>query len=158
MGVNNSELIKEELIFLDYEASDKKDLITKMGIYAQSKGYVKESFLEAILKREDLYPTGLRGENLAIAIPHTDAIHINEPAVFFTRLKNTVKFKEMGIGVDDIDVQLVFMLLIKTPEDQVDMLSNLMGLFAKPDMAEILKNSTDKEEIYNTLVSIVSNN
>lgn len=151
----NSELVNEKLIFLDYEASDKEDLITKMTTYANDLGYVKDTFLEAILKRESVFPTGLRGENLTIAIPHTDAVHINNPGIFFTRLKDTVKFKEMGLGVDDVDVKLVFMLLIKNPKEQVSMLSNLMGIFSQPDKVEILTNSKDKDEVYNTLVEIV---
>lgn len=150
-----TEIVKEDLIFLDFEAKDKLDLIEKMATYAKEKGYVKETFLEAILKREEVYPTGLRGENLTIAIPHTDAVHVNEPGIFFTRVKDTVKFKEMGLGVNDVDVKLVFMLLIKEPKAQVSMLSNLMGLFAKEEEVNILTNSNDKDEIFETLVRIV---
>ena len=148
-------LVNEELIFLDYEASDKEDLISKMSTYAKEKGYVKETFLEAILKRESVFPTGLKGENLTIAIPHTDAIHVEKPGIFFVRLKDTVKFKEMGLGVDDVDVKLVFMLLIKNPKEQVNMLSNLMGIFAQEDKIQILTNSKDNNEIYETLLDIV---
>lgn len=153
--VVNTSLVSEELIFLDFEASDKQDLITKMSTYAKERGYVKDTFLNAILERESVFPTGLRGENLTIAIPHTDAIHVDKPGIFFTRLKDTVKFKEMGLGIDDVDVKLVFMLLIKNPKEQVSMLSNLMGIFAQEDKVDVLTNSKDKEEIYKTLVEIV---
>lgn len=150
-----SKFVKEDLIFLDFEAEDKVDLITKMASFIEEKGYVKETFKDAILNREEVFPTGLRGENLTIAIPHTNAEHVNEPGIFFTRLKNTVKFKEMGIGADDVDVKLVFMLLIKEPKEQVGMLSNLMAIFGQPENIEVLTNSKDKEEIYSTLASIV---
>lgn len=153
--VANASLVSKELIFLDYEASDKEDLITNMSKYLQEKGYVKETFLEAILKRELVFPTGLRGNNLTIAIPHTDAVHVEKPGIFFTRLKDTVTFKEMGLGVDDVDVKLVFMLLIKNPKEQVSMLSNLMSIFSKEDKVEVLINSKDKEEIYEALLEIV---
>lgn len=153
--VANASLVNKELIFLDYEASDKEDLITKMSTYAQEKGYVKETFLEAILKRESIFPTGLIGKNLTIAIPHTDAVHVEKPGIFFTRLKDTVKFKEMGLGLDDVDVKLVFMLLIKNPKEQVSMLSNLMGIFDQEDKVKVLINSEDINEVYATLVEIV---
>lgn len=153
--VANASLVSKELIFLDYKASDREDLITKMSIYAKEKGYVKETFLDAILKRESVFPTGLKGESLTIAIPHTDSVHVEKPGIFFTRLEDTVTFKEMGIGVNDVDVKLVFMLLIKDPKEQVSMLSNLMGIFAQEDKVNILTNSKDQDEVYETLVEIV---
>lgn len=155
IDVLNSALVSKELISLDFEAIDKVDLISKMSNYANEKGYVKDTFKEAILKRESVYPTGLRGENLTIAIPHTDAVHVNKPGIYFARLKDTVQFKEMGLGVNDIDVKLVFMLFINDPKGQISMLSNLMGLFAQQDKIDVLLNSTNTDEVYETLVEIV---
>ena len=52
-------LFNEELIVLNLEAKDDKDAIRQLANRLFKAGYVKESFIEAIIEREANYPTGL---------------------------------------------------------------------------------------------------
>ena len=67
---NIRDLLFEELIELTLEAEDFEDAIKKIGEDAYRKGYVKEGFADAVIKREKLYPTALPTEVLKVAIPH----------------------------------------------------------------------------------------
>ena len=67
------ELLKEKLIFIDVEAKDREEAIGKMAKELYKKGYVKESYINAILDREKVFPTGLPTEEVGVAIPHTDS-------------------------------------------------------------------------------------
>ena len=44
---------------------------------------VKESWLNAMRKREAEYPTGIELEGYSIAIPHCDSEHANQPAIYW---------------------------------------------------------------------------
>ena len=69
-------MIEKELIFLDFFANDYNDFFDKISDILYEKGYVKETFKNAIKKREEEFPTGLQVESLGIAIPHTDSLHV----------------------------------------------------------------------------------
>ena len=63
---NIRDLLFEELIELTLEAEDFEDAIKKIGEDAYRKGYVKEGFADAVIKREKLYPTALPTEVLKV--------------------------------------------------------------------------------------------
>ncbi|WP_373899320.1 PTS sugar transporter subunit IIA [Haloimpatiens sp. FM7315] len=144
-------LLNEELIILDFEAEDKKDLLKKLSSILIEKGYVKDSFKEAILKREEVFPTGLMTESTNIAIPHTDAIHVIKPTILFAKLKNPVTFKEMGMGKNDVNAELIFMLAINNPTSQVTTLSKLMSILSNKPVLESLKSKNSTCEIMDIL-------
>ena len=52
--------------------SSKEEALTYLSDKLIEKGIVKESYKEAILNREKVFPTGLQFEKYGIAIPHTD--------------------------------------------------------------------------------------
>ncbi len=51
---------------------------------------------------------------MCVAIPHTDSKHVNESNVAVGILKNPVKFNSMIDPKDRLDVELVFLLAVKT--------------------------------------------
>lgn len=153
-GKNN--LFTKDLILLDYEANSKEEILRHMAGILEEKEYVKDTFYENLIKREGIYPTGLKANDIEIAIPHTDSIHVKKGAIFFARLKNPVVFKEMGTGENDVNVKLIFMLLIHDPKAQVNTLSNLMGIFSQKERLEILNTSKDLDEIYKNLSELIN--
>ena len=136
MEAKNS-LFREELVFIDLEAETREDLLTNLSQILIDKGYVKETYKKGILDREKIFPTGLITEGVKVAIPHTDAKHVNIPAILIAKLKKPIVFKEMGSGTDDVDASLIFMLAIDNPDNQLATLSKLMIVFSN---GEILKN------------------
>lgn len=152
----NNNLFTKDLILLDYEANSKEEVLKHMTNILEEKGYVKDTFYENLIKREGVYPTGLKANDIEIAIPHTDSIHVKKGAIFFARLKNPVIFKEMGTGENDVNVKLIFMLLINNPKTQVNTLSNLMGIFSQKERLEILNTSNNLDEIYKNLSELIN--
>lgn len=136
-------MLSKDLVFLDVEYKTSDEILNYVADALLEKGYVKESFKDAILKREKEYPTAIETEKYNLAIPHTDSEHVNKPGVAFVRLKGKCEFKEMCTN-NDINVHMAFVLLVTKKEDQVNLLSRLMGLFAE---TEFLKNLYNEQDI-----------
>lgn len=139
--------IRQELVLLNVEATDKFDLLGQLASHLQKLGYVKDSYKDAVIAREKVFATGLPTVVGGVAIPHTDAEHVNEPAICVARLKNPVEFIVMGDDEETVSVDLAVMLAMKEPHAQIDLLQNLMGVFQDEEALTYLKNQTDKENI-----------
>ncbi|NAW45000.1 PTS sugar transporter subunit IIA, partial [Salmonella sp. gx-f4] len=62
-----SRLFDQDLILTNLECTSKYDFFEKVSIFLEDKGYVTENFKEAIIRREEKYPTGLRTEPYHVA-------------------------------------------------------------------------------------------
>jgi galactitol PTS system EIIA component len=150
----------EDLIVLEAEVSTAEDIISRLANLLSSRGYVKDSFLSAVLERERTYPTGLPSNaGIYVAIPHADPIHVNRSAIAVATLKEPVSFSMMGSPEIKVDVKLVIMLAIHNPEEHLHMLRNFMKLLqdkeslirivhsSKSDICKIFENVISKESI-----------
>ena len=144
----------ENLVFLNLKANSDDEVLTILAKKLVDLGYVTKQYLPAVLEREKKFPTGLPTVPFGVAIPHTDADKVKEAQVAFALLENPVKFKTMGNSNCDTEVKLVFMLALKSPEDQLDMLQKLIGVFN--DEEKVLKLSQVKtpEEYFQILSEI----
>lgn len=140
-------LLHDELIFLDYEADNREDLLRKLASELKERGYVKESYIKGVLDREKVFPTGLNTAGVKVALPHTDAIHVNKAAIAVAKLKKPIIFKEMGFGEKDVEAKLIIMMAVKKPEDQVKTLSKLMSILSDEKTLTKLYNCTEKSEV-----------
>lgn len=148
-------LLHKDLVFIDYEAKNREDLLSNLCKILMDKGYVKESFLNGILEREKTFPTGLITEGVQVAIPHTDAKHVNHSAILIVKLKKPIIFKEMGGSTEDVKVSLVFMLAIKNPQQQIETLSKLMQIFSDGEILKRIYTSLSPSEVVEKLRSII---
>lgn len=144
--------LDQELALIELKADSKEEVLTLLGNRLQGKGFVKEGFVESVLKREASYPTGLPTQPYGVAIPHTDGDMVNESKIAFASLKDPVKFMAMGQGDVAVEVKLVFMLALKNPADQLETLQKLVGLFQDPETVSQLAGVKDAEEL-NELVA-----
>ncbi|MDN6251293.1 MAG: PTS sugar transporter subunit IIA, partial [Tetragenococcus koreensis] len=120
----------------------------------KEKDYVEQSFEEAIIEREKIYPTGLQLDNFTIAIPHTDVIHIKKPFVAIYRLTTEINFYQMGTDDVVVPVKDVLVLGINEPKKQVGLLSSLMQCFSKNEFIKQYKNTATADSI----VELIKNN
>ena len=74
----------------------KEEALSYLADKLSSKGIVKESYKQAIIDREHVFPTGLQFEAYGIAIPHTDVEHVNKEQIALMTLKEAVSFYQMG--------------------------------------------------------------
>lgn len=141
------ELIEPKLMNLNMQVTDQTDFFNQVSDNLFEKGVVEDTFKAAIIEREKNYPTGLQLENFAVAIPHTDVVHIKEAFVAVNRLSDTINFYQMGTDDVVVPVKDILVLGIKDPKNQVGLLAELMEVFADSDFVEKYQSASTIEEI-----------
>ncbi|MFR4807674.1 MAG: PTS sugar transporter subunit IIA [Peptostreptococcus anaerobius] len=148
------EYFKKELVFYDLSVADKGEFFTILSQKACSLGKVTDEFEVNVKKREHNFPTGIQLEDFAVAIPHTDAEYVKEEFIAVAVFKEPVKFSSMEDASAILDVRAAFMLGLNQPHSQLEVLTELMGIFQnKETMAKII-NSSSKEELENIIFNI----
>lgn len=136
-----------DLIALNLEVKNKEEVIKELGKRMFEKGYVKHTYIDAVLEREKTLPTGLDIGEICVAIPHTDSKHVNESNVALAVLKNSVDFNNMIEPSKKVQVRVVFLLAINDPDSQVSLLSKLMSVFQNVNLLKQIRNSSNIEEV-----------
>ncbi|HLS52790.1 MAG TPA: PTS sugar transporter subunit IIA [Tissierellaceae bacterium] len=152
-NLNKTTTINRELVFVGLEAKDREEVLVKMGNNLEEQGFVHDSYTEAIIKREKEFPTAIPTASMGIAIPHTDAEHVKKAGISIATLKEPVTFKNMGTG-EDMDVEIIFMLAVKDPNEQLNMLQRLMTIFQDESVLEKIKDA-EKDEILDIVKSLL---
>ena len=100
------DVLKENMIFLNFEATNKEEAIDKFINSLDRTGTIKEpnALKDALLEREKLGTTGI---GQGIAMPHARSSAIKDLTVAFFRSEKGIDFKSM----DSEPVHLVFLLL-----------------------------------------------
>lgn len=128
------------------EASTAEEVLSALADRAVAAGWAKESFTEALLKREQEFPTGLPTE-IPVALPHTDPEHVIHAGLGVATLKNPVEFGEMGGDGSTVAAQAVLLILVENPEKQVTVLGQLVNLIQRPGWFDQLSAATTDEEV-----------
>lgn len=147
-----SEMLHEDLIFFDFEAKDRYDLIDKLSAVAVEAGYAVEGYSADVVEREDLYPTGLPVEGMKVAIPHAMVQdHVVDSAIVIAKLIHPIDFKEMGDGENDVPVEMVFLLVVKGDHGTLAVLTQLISIFAEPVLLARIEQATTSAELVELL-------
>lgn len=153
MSAVDTSLFKPELVFFDFEATDREDFFKKLGAELDSLGYIKDTWFDAIMEREANYPTGLACQAINVAIPHVEPEHLAKPYIAVIKPKDPIFFEGMGGMGDPVPAELIVNLgLLAHAEGQVFILQALMGIFMdEASCAEILAQDTP-ESMVETMV------
>lgn len=144
-------VLDENLIVLDADVETAEDCIKLGGKLLLENGYVKPGYIEAVIEREKVFPTGLRGKEIAIAIPHTENTFVNKPAVAVIIPKKKVEFCAMGTNNNKLNCEIVLPLVVKDPHKQVDMLKQIMRIIQDTQLLRSIRSAKNKEEILDYL-------
>lgn len=143
-------MLKEEYIYLDVEATTKQEvldyIVTIASKYSISDS--QEGLLEDLNKRELEFPTGLQD---GFAIPHTRSKHVLKPSILFLRTKQGIEWGTM----DDKKVNYLFVLLVPKENEgnlHLQMISKLATCLLEDDFKEVVKVSTNKQELRKYIV------
>ncbi len=147
-------LLREELVVIGMEASDANDAIGKLADTLYKNNFVKESYINAVQEREKVFPTGLATSDIGVAIPHTDVEHVNTPALAIGILEKPVKFRMMGMDEVEVDVEVIFMLAIKEPKTQLEVLQKLMSIIQDQDLLRSIKESKEPKKLVELFLQI----
>jgi len=123
--------------------NSREKILEDMARFIFKKGYVKDTFINAVLEREKVFPTGLQTKDINVALPHADAEHVIKPAIVISILKKPIIFNAMGESDKEIPVKIIFMLALNKPHDQLLMLQQLMNLFQKEGSLEKIIEAED---------------
>lgn len=137
-------LIHEENIILNLSATDKELVLSQMSDVLYQNGFVKSTFKDAVIQREEEFATGLPTHLCSVAIPHTDVEHINNRTIGVAILEKEVPFVEMGTLDQQTDVKIVFMLAMDKVDDQLKLLQQLMQIFQSEEKLEQILRTNDR--------------
>ncbi|MEE9513853.1 MAG: PTS sugar transporter subunit IIA [Anaerolineales bacterium] len=139
--------VNEDLIIKPLEASSSEDAIRILGARLFESGYVRDTYVDAVLEREKVFATGLPTPEIQVAIPHTDIEHVIRPAIAVGVLQDTVEFVEMGNPDGIVNVSIVCMLAVNQSDSLVSLLQNLVGIFQDPAVLHQIVDAGDISEI-----------
>lgn len=129
-----------DAILLGVEAKTNEEVIRLLASRLHQLGYVKDSYADAVVKREQSMPTGLpleRTDN--VAVPHTDPEHVLKAAIAMATLKTPVDFANMEDPEETVGVGTVFLLAINDKDKQIETLQSIMGAIQSPEILDGLK-------------------
>ena len=126
-----------------------------MARHLVDAGYCHDSFVEAILERERIHPSGLPMPGHKIAIPHTDAEHVQSSVILFARLQNPVRFQSMGDPDEAIPVQMISMFALKEKKLIGDMLETLITVYQHNEVLDAILNADGRDAIFHLLQDAV---
>ena len=141
-------IIDRRHVLVGLSASGREEALRKVADLLRSTDCVKESFTDAVLAREEVYPTGLNLKYNAIAMPHTDPQHVNRPGIALVKLDKSVEFWHMGGSGELVQAEMIFMMAITDPEEQINNLKKVMQVFLDADLVEKFRNARDADELY----------
>jgi PTS system galactitol-specific IIA component len=123
----------ESLIAFDLQAMNAKEVIDLLSGSMYAQGLVSAEYGAQTWTRELEHPTGLPTKPFCIAFPHADAQGVNRSALGVAVMHQPVKFQNMADPDESLDVELIFMLANRDPEEQIQTLRNLAVLFGQPE-------------------------
>ena len=127
-----------------------------MGDLLYKNGFVKDTFIEAVLDREIIFPTGLQTKTVGVAIPHTDSEHVEKSTVAIATLASPVIFMGMGYPDLEIPVSIVIMLAISDPKKVVDTLTKVISILENETTIEMVVNASTENAIQSAFLEHIS--
>lgn len=139
--------LDQKLIAFNVDAHNSDDVIRYGAELLYRNHYVNENYADAVREREKRYPTGLPGDKISVAIPHTTCGMVYKPAVAVIIPKQPIEFVQMGTRDERISCEIIFMLVIKNPDEQLTMLKKVMQVIQDGDLLQKIKSTKDKAKI-----------
>lgn len=138
------DVLKENMIFLNFEANNKEEAIEKFINSLEKTGTIKEpnALKDALLEREKLGTTGV---GQGIAMPHARSSAIKDLTVAFFRSEKGIDFKSM----DSEPVHLVFLLLapVTAGGPYLKLLAKISRLLRGDDFRTALMEAKDVSQV-----------
>lgn len=147
----STNLFDPKVILLGLSANDQNDALTQLATKLNMEGYVKESFVQAILDREAEFSTGLPGFGRGVAIPHADPQHVNKSVLAVATLTKPVQFRMMGNHDERIEVEVLFMLALKESHSHMSVLQSLMDVIQNETLLTQIKEAATPDALYTLL-------
>jgi galactitol PTS system EIIA component len=145
------DLVREDLILDDFLPGSREEALERMAGILVERGFCKPEFVQAILDREAAHPSALPMSGLKIAIPHTDAEHVNRSALLFARLREPLEFRSMGDPEEKLQVAMISMFALKEKKLIGDLLETLLTVYQQEAVLDSLYRAPDRHAMFRIL-------
>ena len=143
-----TDLISNDSIILDLEATSKKQVIEEISKFVSRKSNLNhEKIAEVLHEREEICSTAV---DEGVAIPHGKLSGLNKIICILARSKK-------GIDFDSLDEKPTHIfILILSPENSsnlhIQALSTISKIFKNPKLRESVLKSDTIDEIYDLII------
>jgi len=147
-------LLEPHAVLLKADVADSTEIIRLLGNKLYKAGYVKGSFIDATIDRENQLPTGLPlAGNFNAAIPHTDCEHVIKPGLALATLLKPVPFRNMAVPSETVLVSLVFLLALDQPKAQIEMLQEIAAILQDTEVVAALMEANEFGDVVDAIKS-----
>ncbi len=141
---NTQDIFNENNIILNASVKTKEEAIEMAGKLLFKNGYVKEDYIDGMLRRESLVSTYI---GMGVAIPHGEndvKSSIIKSGITFIQLRDGVCFGE--------DMAYLIVGIAGVGDDHIKILSNLAEIIGDEENLKRLKESNSKKEILDIIL------
>ncbi len=146
-------VISEKLIKLSMQTSTKEDAIKMLADPFYELDYVREGYYEHVIEREKNFPTGLPTA-IPVAVCHTEAEYVKQSALAVGTLLRPIAFQEMGTPERMVQAEIIFLLALNDPKQQVPWLKKMASIFKDRKTLEMIRNASDPMELAQALKTL----
>ena len=149
------ENLDKKYVFLHKDFASKEEAFHFINEILLENNYVTEEYLTKVLERENTFPTGMKLEEMNVAIPHIDSKYILKENLFVITSKKGIEFSNAENNGEKLNVSIIFGLLIKEHNTHISFLVKLIELFQQNDKLEQILESSDEDEVINILKEVL---
>jgi glycerol-3-phosphate dehydrogenase (NAD(P)+) len=133
------------LVLWGLDARSKDELFSSVYHELLQRGWVRPSYLEAVKRREEQYPTGLDFGEFAVALPHIDIEHVIRSALVIALVKEPIAFQAMDNHEQALACQLAIFPVLASTGDQLAFLSAVTTALQHPGFYATIIEQTSPE-------------
>jgi|GEM_PF-129138 PTS system galactitol-specific IIA component len=135
------------LILWHLPVRDRDELFAVVYQELLSRGWVRETFLAALQRREQEYPTGLDFGAFAVAVPHIDLEHVRRSALVIALTDQPVTFQAMDDASRPLRCRLAIFPVLAAAEHQVTFLSAVVTALQQPGFYNMIVEQESPEGV-----------
>lgn len=143
--------LDERLVVLHADVTSPQEALCLAGTLFERYGYADGEYGQAMIRREERYPTGLAGRRFGIAIPHADGEWVRKNAAAVIIPEKPVPFGRMGERGKIAKCGIILPFAVKNSGLQLSVLRSLMRLFTDEDRLEQILMSENRQTVIGLL-------
>ena len=145
------ELIAADSVMCRVRAGSRDEVLRLAADHLKQAGYVTDGFFQALLERENMFPTGICFGDTCVAIPHAEPGFVRKPVMLIMTLERPVRFVNMEDCEAEIPVEIVFVLAFTDSEKHLNVLQRLSALIRDSGTAAALREAGDEGKLREVL-------
>jgi PTS system galactitol-specific IIA component len=139
------------VVLRDVDAANTDDVFQAINSALHERGWVADTFLDALRRREEEFPTGIDFGGFSVALPHADPEHVREPGIVVATMRAPVTFQAMDDPSQALDCRLAVMPILTDAKNQVPFLAAITGSLQDRSFYQSLLDSGSDTEVADRL-------